>query len=222
MAKTVTSANIKMKRVRQAFVNLDTASYFKPDAPGPNEKKKFRTTFLLDPSNAEHAETIKAIKAEAARICKLVWPDNEKGESTVPKNSLDKCFGTDKDLDKVYDGFKDMFFIRAARNEDKGRPGIVGRRRTGPIDAKTGKPTFVELQPGNPEWPRGGDFVNATINLWILNNHGQKRIMANLEAVQFVEKGESFGGSRPNADAEFEALEDNTPVDATDDDDLFN
>ena len=201
MGKTVSSGKIKLRNVRAAFVNLDKADYFKPGQPGPNETKKRRITFLLDPSNADHAKTIQEIKEAAKKCAEQTWPDG------IPK-SLDKCYGLGNDQDKVYEGFKDMWFIRTARKEDDGPGAIVGRRRTGP-NGKDGKPTFVQLEKGQKEFPYGGCYVNATISLWVLNNHGQKRIMANYEAIQFANDGKSFSGrTEADANSEFDALED--------------
>lgn len=155
------------------------------------ETPKFRAQFLLDPSNAEHAAAIKRIKSEAKRIAELTF------EGKIP-NSLELCFGNGNDLDKVYDGYADMFYLKA-NNEN--RVPVVGRRK-GTNDR------FVLVQKGDPEWPLAGDYVNVSITLWCQHSHGRKGINGNLLAIQFIKTGERFGHPDADPDDEFEALED--------------
>jgi hypothetical protein len=53
MAKAPTSDIIKLKNVRLSFARL-----WKPKAFQEGQDPRFEATFLLDPSNAEHAATI--------------------------------------------------------------------------------------------------------------------------------------------------------------------
>jgi hypothetical protein len=191
----VTSEKVKIVGARLAFANLDKADYFKKGQPKDDkEVPMFRATLLLDPTDKAHAEAIEKIKSEAKRISLAFW------EGNIPKNNFHKCYGNGNDLDKVYDGFKDMFYIRLA---SKDRIPVVGRR-------KNSEGKFVPLQAGDPEWPYNGSYVNATVTLWTQDSHGRKGINGNLIAVQFNKPGKAFG--RPEADPnnEFDALEDDT------------
>lgn len=196
--KAVTSEKIRLSRVRLAFANLDKPEYFKPNNPAPNEKPKYRATLLLDPSNAQHKEHRKLVIAEGDRIAAAYWRDN------MP-NKIDKCYGTNADLRKVYDGFKDTMHIKLSSEDPIP---IVGRRRNGPVDPRTGKPTFLPVKPGDADFPYNGCYVNATITLWTQDSHGRVAINGNLLALQFCEDGQAFGRQSADPDSEFEALED--------------
>ena len=189
MAKSVTSAKLQGKRVRASFLKIETPEFFNPAAPGPNEKKKYRASFLFDPSIPAHAEVIAAIKSEATKIVNAMF-DGKK-----PK-SLEICWGEGNDLDKVYDGYKDMFFLKLSSADPFP---VVGRRKG--ADGK-----FKPLKPGETEWPYNGCYVNVSFTLWGQDSHGRKAINGNLLAIQFVEDGDPFGRPPTDANSEFEAL----------------
>lgn len=187
MAKNVTSEKIVLNNVRLSFPALDKPKAFKAD-----QEPKFESTFLLDPTNKDHAAAIAKIKAESARVAKVQF------DGEIPK-SLEKCWGLGNDLDKVYDGYADMFWIKA---KSPSRVPIVGRRKN--ADGK-----FQILGAGDAEWPYAGCFVNATVTVWAQNSHGRKAINGNLIAIQFVKDGDAFGGNRTAVpEDEFQALED--------------
>ena len=119
-------------------------------------------------------------------------------------------------LNKVYDGFKGMFWIKLSAFE--GELPIVGRRRTGPV--KDGKPTFEILKPGAAEWPYPGCYVNSKITLWTQDSNNRVAINGNGLTIQFKQDGDAFGRPSSDPDAEFDALEDG-PVENGGDDDLF-
>ena len=113
------------------------------------------------------------------------------------------CVGGNTKVDgqgEVKEGYADMWVIGASEFV---RP-AVANRSGGPV---------VE---GEPQAPYGGSYVNATITLWTQNNKWGKRVNANLRGVQFVKDGDAFGRAPISAEDEFEALEDNTPVDSAD------
>jgi hypothetical protein len=178
MAKSITSEQIMAKNARLAFVQLD-----KPTKIGknPEEIAKYRVTVLLDPSDADHAAIIKQVKGEGARIAKEFW------EGTVPK-SLELCFGNGNDLDKVYNGFEDMFYIRLSSTD---LPPIVGRQKN------PSTKTFLQLSPGETGFPYSGCYGNVALTLWTQDSHGRKGLNGNLCAVQFIKDGESFRGAPP-------------------------
>lgn len=196
--KTVTSEKILLPAVRGSFLKLAKPVYFR-DTPAPNEKPKYQASFLLDPQNAQHAAAIKMIKSEASRIAKLSFPDG------VPK-SMEKCFGTSDELDKVYDGYDGMFWFRSSSID---RVPIVGPR-------KNAEGKFTPVQEGDEFWPYSGCYLNAKVAMWVQTTHGRKGINGNLIALQFVKHGDAFGRPSADPDSEFEELS----IDDTADDDI--
>lgn len=199
MAKSKTSEVVKLKNVRGSFLRL-----FKPKAFQEGQTPRYEATFLLDPTNAEHAAAIAQLRAEAKKLIAAAWGEKPAG--------LKLCFGdADKDETKSkYDGYKGMFYVTTANTE---RPGVYGRQRQ-------------PVAEGDREAPYSGCYVNTNITLWTQDNKFGKAIRANLRIVQFAKDGEAFSGAAPaRAEDELEALEDKTPAgvaasDGFDDDDL--
>jgi hypothetical protein len=192
MAKNVTSEKITLKNVRLSFPSLERPRAFKE-----GQEAKFEASFLLDPSSKEHAVIIKQIKDESARVAKVQF------DGEIPK-SLEKCWGNGNDLDKVYEGYADMFWVKA---KSATRVPVVGRRKN--ADGK-----FPPLGAGDAEWPFAGCYVNATVTVWAQNSHGRKAINGNLLAVQFVKGGDAFSGNKTAVPEEdFEGLEDGAEAD---------
>jgi len=113
--------------------------------------------------------------------------------SELPKDKLCLRKGNGN-LDKageVRNGYADMSYI-TARN--KVRPIVVDRDKTPLIEAD-GK-------------PYGGCYVNVSVDVYAMDKPGMgKSVNATLLAVQFVEDGESFGGSKGTADV-FDSMDD--------------
>lgn len=182
----INSEKIRLRNVRLSFPKL-----FKAKAFQEGQDPRFESTFLLDPSNKDHAKTIKEIEAQAKSVLE------EKFNGKVPKG-VKYCFGDGND--KEYDGYEDMTYISSA---NKTRPTVVDRDRS-PLAEEDGK-------------PYAGCFVNATITLWPQDHpKGGKRVNANLLAVQFVKDGEAFGQKPVDAEDEFDVLEDDDTEDFLD------
>ena len=215
MGKAHTSEPILLREAILSFPQLDKPTKFKQD--NPDEVAKFSAAFLLDPSNPAQAKRIAQIKAESARIAKLEF------DGEIPKSMSDaknRCWGTDADLDKVYDGYAGMFFVKV---KSPTPVPVVGRIKTA-VDSQ-GKPAFELLKPGDKEWPYAGCKVNAKISVWCQNSHGRKAINGNLLTIQFVEPGVPFGNKSVDPNEEFAAYEDATggadPFASGDDDIAF-
>jgi hypothetical protein len=196
--KAVTSEEIRFRNARIAFAKIEEPEYFNKDKPQPNEKKKRRYTILLDPTNVKdgHGKIIAKIRAEGERIGLAFW------DGKLPKK-LDLCYGTDEDLNKVYDGFKGMFWVKVSTADFLP---IVGRKKTGPKDS-SGNPTFVQLNPGDAEFPRSGSYVNGSLTLWTQDSNNRVAINGNALALQYNAPGEAFGRPSANPNAQFEELE---------------
>ena len=188
-----TSEIIKLKRARLSFPKLFTAKAFRPE-----QKPRFEGTFLLDPSNKEHAISIKEINKKAAALVKEAWP---KG---APKK-LEYGFGMADENDKTYDGYEGMFYISTAAPESQ-RPTVINRDRT-PLVESDGK-------------PYAGCYVNTNITLWVQDNEFGKRINGNLRIVQFVDDGDAFGVKPPDAEEEMDVIDGDSPDDDENWDDL--
>lgn len=176
MAKAPTSEIIKLRSARLSFARL-----WKPKAFQEGQDPRFEATFLLDPSNADHASTIAEIKAAAMKLIK---------ESGLDARAFKLCFG--KGDDKPYDGYAGMVYIAA---NNKTRPTVVDRNRN-------------PVAEGDKQAPYSGCIVNTNLTLWLQNNQYGKRINANLRIVQFVADGPAFGVQAAKAEDEFEALGD--------------
>lgn len=218
---------IVIKEGRASFLNATEPKYrtdksgrevkVRPD--GSKVKPQYRMTWLLDPSNAQAWETIKEIKTEAARQLDLFfngranWP---KDNATTGTKGVLLCFGNGNDLKKVYDGYKDMFYIKCSDST----PPIIGDRRGRQvqllednawhvIDRATGKAT-EEVVSGE-EVPYGGAWCRGRISLYPYNNE-QAGINCNFRSIQYVKYGEAFGGGgRRSASDELEEMAGDAP-----------
>ncbi len=177
-----TSEKIYLPNVRLSFARLFVARAFS-DGQDP----RFEAAFLLDPTDKAHAKVIKTIEAAAADIIQEKW-------GKKPPKKLPKCFGLTEDLELEYEGYEDMYIVRA--NKSDGRPLVVDRDGRTPLVAEDGR-------------PYSGCYVNANVTLWTQDNTFGTRINGNLRSVQFLCDGEAFSGSGPvDADDEFEEMED--------------
>ena len=86
--------------------------------------------------------------------------------------------------------FLDHYSIKAST---KKRPTLVNRDKT-PIVEEDGI-------------LYGGCYVNVSIDLWVMDNAYGKKVLASLNAIQFVKDGEAFGTKSEGADC-FESLDD--------------
>lgn len=196
----------------------------RPD--GTPAKPQYRFTWLLDPSNAQAAATIKEIKDEASRQLDIYfngrenWPKDN--QNTGTKGVL-TCFGEGNKQPKVYDGYKDMFFIKVGTNAgdnikandlyaaagDSTAP-IIGDRRGRHVkflsdnawhvvDKATGQTTDEVIEPGLV--PYGGAFCRGRIKLYVYNNESAG-VNANWSGLQFLRPGPAFGGGAKRSAAD--------------------
>jgi hypothetical protein len=163
-------------------VRLSFARLFNPKSFQEGQPPRYEATFLLDPSNKEHAAVIAKIKETA----KALLTEHFGGE--IPKG-VKPCYGSGDE--KEYDGYEGMFYISTS---NRSRPTVVDRQRN-PLAEADGK-------------PYSGSYVIGSITLWVMDNKFGKRVNANLRAVQFVKDGEAFGVKPVDAEDEFEALPD--------------
>jgi Protein of unknown function (DUF2815) len=176
---------------------------------GKPKKKQVSMTWLIDPSSQQGAATIKEIKDEAERQLNLFFGGRDKwpkdNEQTGTKGIL-TCFGLGNKLPKVYDGYKDMFFVKVA---DTALP-IIGDRRGRSLRFdesdgvwhvldKDGQQTEEKVDPSQA--PYSGAFCRGRISLYVYNNE-QAGVNANFRSVQFVRPGDAFGGGAKRSAAD--------------------
>ena len=105
--------------------------------------------------------------------------------------------------EKSYDGYENAMYIRCA---SRLRPQIIDRDRT-PLVEEDGR-------------PYAGCYVNAAVSLWIQDhNLGGKRVACNINALQFVKDGETFGAGGIKTETVFDDIssEQDADVEAEDD-----
>lgn len=166
-------------------VRLSFPSLFESEQYNGTDTGKYAATFLMD----KKGKLAKKIQKAAKEVAE------EKFGKPLPKG-LKTCL---KDGDEVeYDGYAGMLAIKA---NTKKRPVLINRDKT-PITADDDT-----LYPGC--------YVNVSLELYGLDNQYGKRISCQLNGIQFLKDGESFGSSNDSFD-DFEAL------DEADDDDGEN
>jgi len=156
---------------------LSFPSLFKTEEYGGADTGKYGATFLIPKSDEA---TIKAIKAAMKEVAEAEFG------KPLPKN-LGTCL-KDGD-DKEYDGYADHYSIKATT---KRRPVLVNRDKS-PIAEDDGI-------------LYAGCYVNASLDIWAMNNQYGKKVLASLNGIQFARDGESFGASNDSMD-DFDELE---------------
>ena len=160
-------------------VRLSFPSLFKTEQYAGEDTEKYAATFLIPKSDTKTVASIE-------QACKQALVEKY-GEGKVPKGfKLPLVDGDDKE----YQGYADHVCIKA---NTKKRPTLVNRDKT-PIVEEDGI-------------LYGGCYVNASIDVWVMDNSYGKKVLASLNAIQFVKDGESFGTKSDGAD-DFEDLDD--------------
>ena len=160
-------------------VRLSFPSLFKTEQYAGEDTEKYAATFLIPKSDTK---TVTAIE----QACKQALVEKY-GEGKVPKGFKMPLVDGDE---KEYQGYADHVCIKAST---KKRPTLVNRDKT-PIVEEDGI-------------LYGGCYVNVSIDLWVMDNSYGKKVLASLNAIQFVKDGEAFGTKSEGADC-FESLDD--------------
>lgn len=196
MSEKVDPKIIKLKNVRLSFAHLFKAVSFEE-----GKEPRFQATFLLDPTNKEHARLIKEIRAEAKRLMVARFGEMpEKGDYKLPFGMADK-----HPKKKKYEGYEGMFYVDTANTV---APTLIDRQ----------KETVVEAD----GILYSGAYVNTNITLWVYDHpKGGKGVGVNLRIVQFFKDGDAFGNARASADEmdEVDIEDDEDALDEWDEDD---
>jgi hypothetical protein len=151
-------------------VRLSFPHIFEPSAMGDSGDLRFSASFIFDPSHPARQQLEDAI----ATVAKDKWGEKAGATLKALRMTPDKICLRDGNT-KTYDGYKDQLFVSTS---NKLRPTVVDRDRT-PLVAADGR-------------PYAGCYVNASIEIWAMDNHYGKRISATLGGVQFFRDGEAF------------------------------
>jgi hypothetical protein len=186
-AKAAASTQVTLKNLRLGFPFLFVRGQPQKRDDGTMSEGNFRASGIM----YRTPEFIKDTNANLALIkgAKEVALTAKYGsdQSKWPKYKPEKLCVRDGNLES-WDGFQNSWYIAASENE---QPLLLSRRRD-PDNAKLWLPaTRTELY--------AGCYVNMIVQIWIQDNAQGKRVNANLKAVQFLRKGDSFAGSAPIA-----------------------
>ena len=216
----IESVKIQIHEGRIAFFRGHTAAY-RTNRDGTEDrgtaakpkKPKYGWTWLLDPTNAQAAKTILEIKKEAARLMdhrydgRANWP---KANEATGMGAPIFCFGDGNKLPKVYDGFKDMFYVKAS---DTTRP-LLGSRRGLSVRLVDADGQFhVILKDGTvtdqvvnaDEVPYAGSYCRGSITMYSYDNLACG-INANAISAQFIRAGADDRGQQLRVPAGIDAV----------------
>lgn len=172
---------VKLKNVRVAFPQL-----FEPKAVNAGDKPAYSVSLLIpkgDPQIAMLQEKIEEAATEK-------W-GKKATEILRGIKAKDGTFLHDGALKAQYDGYDECMYI-SARNQ--ARPKVFDRARN-------------EITVDNGQ-VYGGCYVNASIDVWCMDNQYGKKVCASIRGVQFVQDGDAFSGSTPASADEFDDLGD--------------
>jgi len=177
-----------MAKIILKNVRLSFPSLWETETYNGTDTGKYAASFLVEKDSAQGKALAKAVKDVA----------EEKFGKPVPKGVKYAL----KDGDEVeYDGYAGNWAIKA---NTKKRPVTIDLKKT-PVTE-------------NDNVLYAGCYVNASIEVYAMDNQYGKRVGCQLNGVQFAKDGESFGAGGSAMD-DFEAVE--TEEDATEEDSPF-
>lgn len=169
----------KLTNVRLAFPTL-----FEAKTVNGEGEPQFSACFLMDKAGHTSLDPLKkVVEAVGAEKWGAKWPQIKK-----QLEAQDRICLHDGEI-KGYDGFADQWYVNA---NNRTRPTIIDRDKT-PLVAADGK-------------PYAGCYVNASLDVWAMDNQYGKRICASLRGVQFFKDGDRFAGGGVADDDEFDDL----------------
>jgi len=171
--------SIWIKRARLSFPAL-----LQPKAPAQGADPKYSADFILDADAPEWVEVMKMIQTMAAEK----WGEQASNIlNMINQDSRQRCYGQGSEkvkksgdgIGQLYEGYEGKLYIGGS---SANAPQLIG------TDAQPLPPTANKNELFN-----GGNYVGAILNIWLQDNQFGKGVRAGLTAVQFLEKGESFG-----------------------------
>ena len=188
MARKKVELKIRLDNVRTSFCKI-----FEAERVKAGDKPAFSCHFIFEEEDPQVKTVIQALR----KVARAKW-GVQNGD-----NVLKQLLRTDRVCLKRGDDKLD--------GDDKIMEGYEGRRY---ISARSYvRPTIVDLNPKKPITEEdgkifSGSYVNCYISLWAQSGQYGKRINAQLQGVQFVKTGESFGGGKAADPGVFDSLAD--------------
>lgn len=170
---------LMLKNVRLAFPSL-----WKATAPASGGEPAFSASFILPKDHPQ----VKEINAALRAVATDKW--NEKGAAVLKAlQAADKTCLHSGDSKPDYDGFEGNLYVSA---RSKVRPSTFDGLRNEVAEADG--------------VIYAGCYVNASLELWAMDNSYGKRINAQLRGVQFLRKGDAFTAGGAADSDEFDEL----------------
>lgn len=176
-----------MSRIILPKVRMSFPSIFQKEEYSGKQGTKYAATFLLNKD--DHAEQIENLETAIQEA--LI--EKYGSQAKIPKILLKEEKRCLKDGDNAgYDGYDGHMSIKASNNA---RPSAMDLNKKQVTEDDN---LFYS-----------GCYVDASVDIWIMDNAHGKRVCANLYAVRFREDGEPFTGGGVPSDVEddFEDLE---------------
>ncbi len=175
------STRILLRDVRLAYGHgLWTKS--KPPKADASAKEKYRIALIIGPKHPQLAELRKIIDTEMEAKFGAKW----KAVLKVAEAQQKSCLRNGDD--KEGEGFLGNFYVAA---NSATRPSVFNHDRS-PVTADDG---IVY----------SGCYVNASLEIYAFDNVS-KGNSAGLRGVQFLRKGDAFGGGAPADESEFDEI----------------
>jgi hypothetical protein len=175
-------AIVKINNVRVAFLNVFEAEAF----AGDDATKRFQSTLIIPPDHP----SIASIKSAIIEVATEKWKDKVRTIVPLLRDKQKLCYSESEYRNKeglAYSGFEGMFWLRASRREDQGRPLVLDANKS-PLTERDGR-------------PYSGCYCNVHVDIWAQDNKWGQRVNATLVGVQFVRDGDAFtGGAKARAD----------------------
>ena len=186
-------------------VRLSFAEIYKAGKPQKNDAGemvpgKFRANGLISKTSKSGKANMEKLKKAADEVKAKKWGDK------IPKLKADRVCVRDGDQED-WEGYAGHWYI-SANNPEK------------PVLITKFKDDNGKWIPAKEGVLYSGCYVNLLVRLWAQDHPDYgKRLNASLEAVQFVRKGEAFGGGGPiDAEDKFASIEADEGFNMGDDD----
>lgn len=190
---------ISLKNTRLLFAKI-----WVKEAQQAGQKPKYSAAFAMDPDTPDGKRNIALINKKIEELKLETW--KEKAAKVKIKDDRialqDGNDMTHSETGEVYDGCADMMVLTAKNEREFPR-----------VDRKRKRVTEED------DVLYSGCYVNAVVRLYAITDQdkGGNGIFATLEAIQYLSKGERFGGKPVEADDVFDELEEEE-----DEDDLMD
>lgn len=192
---------LHINNVRVSFAN----GLYKASAMEAGQQEKYGADFILQPDstvfkvNADGSKSKTTLKDAELAVATEAWKANGAKILATLEASKKAIRNGDLRVNKagdVYEGYAGNWYVTA---KSPTRPTLVDGNRQ-PITEEDG--TIYS-----------GCYVNVILDLYANTQPTKKGVFAGLKAVQFVRKGDAFGGSAPASADEFDVVEGADAVD---------